>query len=91
MRLKIDDEYYIEVDSFCWTLTHERTKYNEEKGKYITTTNRTYYSSLKQALNAYVDFSLKPIPDVAKVINVIDQMETKIENLVKKLKCQTLK
>lgn len=84
--MKIDEEYYIEIDSLCWTLIYERTKYNEEKGKNITTTNRTYHSSLKQALNTYVDSALKPVPDVTMVIKALGEMETKIENLVKQMK-----
>jgi hypothetical protein len=86
MKMKIDEEYYIEIDSFCWTLTFERTKYNDEKGKNITTTNRTYHASLKQALNTYVDVALKPVPDVTMVIKALGEIETKIENLVKQTK-----
>lgn len=86
MKMKIDDLYSIEIDTYCWTLVYENTRFDDGLGKEITTRNRSYHATLAQALNCYVDQSLKAVPDVSMVIKALGGLEAKIESLVGHIK-----
>lgn len=90
-KITLDENFYIESDSFNVTLFFRREKEvlkkNKETGieelKAITEKNEWYYPNLKGALRKYLDESLKESESVQEVLCKIEE----VYKLIKTLKC----
>lgn len=82
MNIQLDENYSIESDSACWTLTYEKQgAINPKTGKPIISRDASYHANLKQALVKYLDNSLKPSKDAQDVLSRIVEVEKTIEKV----------
>lgn len=71
--MKIDENYTLENDSNQWVLNYRSEgEINPKTNKPITTENKWYCGTLSQALNRYLDESLKPSKDIQQLKAVLD-------------------
>lgn len=82
--MRIDDNYTANSDTYGWTLTfseeRERTKKDKSKEIYMFE-EHTYHSSLKNCLKKYLDLTMKGLGDVEEVLERIQSVEKKIDEL----------
>lgn len=82
MNIQLDENYSIESDAACWTLTYEKEgDINPKTGKPIVSRDASYHANLKQALVKYLDNSLKPCKDAQDVLKRITELEKTIEKV----------
>ncbi len=80
--IQLDENYRIEEDSVSWNLIYEKEgEINPDTGKPIMSRDASYHATLKQALVAYLDKSLKGSTDVQGVIDRIAEAEQRIVGL----------
>lgn len=72
--IKLDNNYSISGDIYNWTLNFEEERTNKE-GKKYTTTEEWYFPKLSQALNKYINQSLKVSESVEDLINKLNDIE----------------
>jgi len=87
MKIKLDENFTIDSDAACWTLTYEKTgDINPSTGKPTVSRDVSYHMNLKQALSRYLDDCLKPSTGIQDVLRRISEVEEKIEKLkIKKI------
>ena len=80
--MKLDENYSIEKDPYCWILRYEKTgEINEKTGKPIQTLNETYHNSTKQALAEYLDCIIGDNFEVIGILESIKLAESNILNM----------
>lgn len=88
-EIEIDEAYSLKHDGVCWHLIHRQVKKREKsdkdgrwsKGDDYVTKDKTYYPTIKMALKYYLNDSLSSSKTILEVLNRIDEVESKIENL----------
>jgi len=84
MKMKIDDDYYVEADANSWNLHYEKVKgVNEETGKPIVARDVSYHGRLKDALKFYLNETMKEATDVTDLIARIELAEANIDRMAK--------
>lgn len=79
--MKIDKNYKLTGESFSWVLKYESDIRINKEGKETKSKDQWYFTNRKEALKKYVDEACK-IPDsVKELIELTNQLETKINNL----------
>ena len=84
--IKLDNEYWIEMDAYNWILKYESEEYAKEVMgdlKMVTTKDEWYYPTLRMCLKSYCDKTLKECSSIEKVIERIDDLNDKIEKFSK--------
>jgi hypothetical protein len=82
--IKIDDEYSLTHEPESWVLHYESMPFTKSlMGKVTECRNRDqwYYPNIKMALKRYMDQCLKDCDNVSAILNRIDEIEVKIDNL----------
>ena len=83
--IKLDENYTVEHDTYCWTLKFKKEKEvtDEEtkQTKVVVSKNESFHASLKDALKKYADQSLKIEGSVFDLISKIKDLEKLIMNL----------
>lgn len=82
--IQLDKNYRVEVDSVSWTLIYEKEgEINQQTGKPVLHSKRSYHATLKNALIAYFDESLAPCQNVQEVLDMINCQIELLNNLEK--------
>lgn len=80
--IKLDEEFSLEQDKFCWMLNFRREgEINPETLKPIVSSKTTYHGSLKFALLNYMDECLKPADSVKDLLVRLNMVENRILKL----------
>ena len=82
--IKLDDNFTIEKDQYCWTLKYKNTKTNIDKdgeSKEITSSWSTYHPTIQMALKKYCDSILKIAESIRDVIILLNKVHDKISIL----------
>lgn len=83
--IKLDENFTIEHDTFCWTLKFQKENEVPDKKnggtKKVITKNETYHPSIRSALSKYCDSCLKIDGDASRLIDKINELEGIIQNL----------
>jgi len=81
--IQLDDNYSVESDANNFTLKYEEKFTKEVKGKMkeVTSRDEWHYPKMNQALNRYLQESLKPCSTVFNVIDVLNRVENTILEL----------
>jgi hypothetical protein len=80
--IKIDENWNIETDSYCFKLIHTFKSGNIRKnGEEITGRDETYHPTLRKCLLWYCNEVTKDCDDIKAVIKKIDELNAKIESL----------
>ena len=79
--MRIDDNYSITKDQYSWTLRYKSVRFDKKKGKDITSSDQWDYPTIKLALKAYLDKSLKDVTFVKDIIARIEEAEAKIDGI----------
>ena len=77
----IDEYYRIEIDAMNTMLKYEKVRYDEKKGKEVTSRDVWYYQSAKQALKKYCDLKIGDSDSIEEVISKIEELHTKVDSL----------
>lgn len=78
--MELDNQYHIETDTYNVTLV-KKTPYEGKDGEEKVREDRAYYATVRQALGAYVNESLKPAEDVSDLLKRLISLEEKINEL----------
>ena len=85
MIIKLDDKYYIEKDSRCYTLK-ELTGGTNKKGKPLTK-DHGYYSSLENALNKFAimrtEINLEDESTIKEYLKEFKKQKAEIRELIR--------
>lgn len=80
--MKIDSEYTLESDKYCWVLKYAKEgDINPDTGKVIISRNETYHPSVKSALKRYMDAKTKDCKRVEDVLNRLNEVEETINKI----------
>jgi hypothetical protein len=79
--MRLDDNYSIITTKECVELKFEEPFYNEEKGKDSVRTQVLYFPNMKMALKKYVNNKVDNCQDIEEIIDMINHLENKIDNL----------
>ena len=85
----IDDNFSLKHDNVCWHLVrrfekvrkHDDAKGRWKKGDRYVSEDTSYYPTIKMALKNYLNDSLSEAQTILEVIDKIDEVESKIDNL----------
>lgn len=81
-KIVLDDDFHLSKDFSSWNLVYEKKGgVNPTTGKQSVSMNQTYHANLRQALEMYVNQSLKETGSVAELIERLTALETKIEEM----------
>lgn len=68
--MKIDENYTIEPDAYCWILKYEeKTGRLNKKGREVITSKEWFVPTLASGLKRYSDESLKKCKELSDVLN----------------------
>lgn len=82
--IKLDDLHFVTRNSLTWILHFEdRRGISEKTGKEIIATDEWYFPSLKLCLKKYCDRVLLPAQSIQDILNRIESLERKIDELCK--------
>lgn len=85
--LKLDEDYRIEKDQYCWTLVYEHFgDINPATGKRTRTINRSYHGTIDQVLKKYVDNCCKVPDDITSLLGTLEKLNQSIDLLTNILK-----
>lgn len=81
--IRLDNLFYIEVDSNNYTLVREEEKTIERKGepKKVVSAQRWHYGNIKQCLIKYLNESLKPAEEVEQLLKKLERLESVINKI----------
>lgn len=81
--IRIDDNYYIETDSYNVILRYENQVEKVYKGELraVNQSDKWYYTTIPQALKAYLNKSLKESSSIENILHKVNFVENKINNL----------
>lgn len=79
-RMYLSDEWYLEHDEQSTNLVNEEVRPNK-KGKQTTYREIYYYGSVKQALKAYLDKSLKHASSIQDLLDKMNEAISDIDKL----------
>jgi hypothetical protein len=82
--MKLDDNYTIKADPYCWVLEATFIKMGTDKegnAKEITSTEKWYPATFKQAVLTYIDETLKEVPEINAILDKLNELERKLDNL----------
>lgn len=86
VEIKLDENYHLEADDVCWTLTFEKEgEMNEKTGKPKFTRNQSYYGQLNHALTAYVDKKAKGSDSAKELLKRFNEVEKTILSVEDKI------
>lgn len=77
----IDEDYRIEVDAMNTILKYEKVRYDDKKGKDVTSKDQWYYQNVRQALKKYCDLKIGESDSIEGVITKIEKLYTKVDSL----------
>jgi hypothetical protein len=83
-KIVLDENFYIESDRYSWALHYQSDPHVKEvRGveKEVTSKDTTYYATMKQALRAYCDKSLKGCGSIEEVLKKQDEVLKVIESI----------
>ena len=88
-EIEIDESYSIKHDGICWHLIGRKVKKrkrNDSKGRWkkgddYIVQDKAYFPTIKMALKYYLNDSLSEAESIIAVIDKIDEVESKIDNL----------
>jgi hypothetical protein len=82
MKLRLDDIFTIESDTYSFMLKQEENKgINEKSGKPIVMTNYWYFPTMNMCLKRYIQESLKSCNDIDAILSRLQRLEVVIDNL----------
>ena len=85
-KIKLDDEFTVQSDPYCWVLTREAFgEINPRTGKPKRSVHTSYFPDLKTALAEYLDLSCKPSSEVLEMIARLAAAQEKIEEVLGRL------
>jgi hypothetical protein len=82
--IKLDENYTIKADPYCWVLEATFVKMGTDKEgnpKEITSTEKWYPATFKQALLTYIDEILKEVPEINVILAKLNELEEKFDKL----------
>ena len=80
-EIKIDDNFSMKIDKYNVNLCFESEEKINKKGETYRSSNTTYHPNVRIALKAYVQRSLEQDNSVQEMINKIDYLENKIDQI----------
>lgn len=75
-KITLDQNYFIETDSYNFTLKFEKKQFDDEKQKEVTQKNEWHFPTLSGALNKYSN-------EIFKVCESVGELLVKVHNLEK--------
>ena len=81
-KMKLDENYSLEMDARNFTLKYKNVYFDEKKKKDVTSIDEWHFSSLKGAINKYMNESFKPcksIIEFSKELNRVELLISKIK------------
>lgn len=79
--IRLDENFHIDVDTYNYTLRQEIEKYDEVKGKMVTSKDEWNYPKLSQILDKYLNISLKSCEDIASLRAELGRIEKTIAGI----------
>lgn len=79
--IRLDDNFYIDVDTYNYTLKQEIKTYDEVKDKIVTSKDEWNYPKLSQILDKYLNISLKSCEDITSLRAELDRIEKIIKGI----------
>lgn len=80
-EIKIDDNFCMKIDAYNVNLYYESEEKINKDGKRYKSTDTTYHPNVRQALKAYIQKSLEQENSIQELINKIDFLEDKIDQI----------
>jgi hypothetical protein len=80
-EIKIDDNFSMKVDRYNINIYYASEEKINKDGKSYKSNNTTYYPNVRLALKAYVQKSLEQENSIQELINKIDFLEDKIDQI----------
>lgn len=86
-KIILDDNYSMACDTDTCTLYYKKVgEINPDTGKPIVSSNQWYYPNMKVCLKFYLLKSAAESTSISGVLDRINEIENKIDNLCKNLK-----
>jgi hypothetical protein len=79
--IRLDDNFYIDVDTYNYTLKRETKTYDEVKDKVVTSKEEWHYPKLSQILDKYLNMSLKACENIVDLRVELTRIEKIIQNI----------
>jgi len=80
-EIKIDDNFSMKIDKYNVNLCFESGDKVNKKGETYRSSNTTYHPNVRIALKAYVQKSLEQEKSIQEMINKIDLLSDKIDQI----------
>lgn len=79
--IRLDDNFYIDVDTYNYTLRQEVKTFDEAKNKIVTSKDEWNYPKLSQILDKYLNVSLKSCEDITSLRAELGRIEKIIKGI----------
>lgn len=80
-KIKLDDYYHLEISGDCVTLVNEQEgRLSKKTGKMVFPVSKWHCTSMKNALNRYVDTSPWSCKSVTDILEKLDKLTETINN-----------
>lgn len=83
--IQLNEKFRIEKDTYSWVLIFSEERERENKDTKVKEPfifeDKWYYPDLKQLLKKYIDLDLKSANSIDELINKLDNINTKIDEL----------
>jgi hypothetical protein len=90
--IKLDNQFTVQSDPYCWILTRERFgEINPETGRPRRSHNVSYHPDLRTALSMYLDLCSKASSEVLEVLTRLSTAERNIEVALERLERRPLR
>ncbi len=84
--MRIDENYSLENDAHQWILKYERQgDINQKTGNPTKSESKWYCGTINQALQRYLDESLKPAQNIEQLKGILDLSMERVIELTDKL------
>jgi hypothetical protein len=83
--IKIDENYWLGKDQYCWILNYESTRIGKDKEtgdeKEITSSRQGFHADIYQALRAYADQAAKTAEAYDHLIAELEKIDRTIKSI----------
>lgn len=81
--IRIDENYWLEKDQYCWILNYESKRLGKDKEtggeKEITSSRQTFHADIYQALRSYTDQAAKSADNYDELIAKLEKIDRTIK------------
>ncbi|AGO47710.1 hypothetical protein Phi4:1_gp173 [Cellulophaga phage phi4:1] len=79
--IRLNKYYTISSDKNNWILNYEKERFDEVKGKTITSKDEWFFSKLEDALKNFINASIKDVEKGQTILDAINSAHETIKNV----------